>query len=288
MNAAACLLVIGDLGDAGALSLRSLEVVNSVRICVAANSVGKDWLLSTASNSIKDLLCFHPGVTENFEYKSLEIKREYSEYRSKDFRLLTLLKWDLLIDILYSHPDTEVVLFSDLDIYWMSDPHKHVSRLQASKSLMFVQNDSSDLRPLWCCTGVMFWKNTQDSIKFLRMLRERHQTRIASGNLQDDEDTFNQFVSESPCLLDFERLPADEFLVGRHFRKLLSTKDARDTPCCFHANYLTGLDRKFNSLNAVDQYIRNQKFPWVEMVKFMTIPKLKRIHNGARRRIRLK
>jgi hypothetical protein len=288
MNAGVCILVIGDLGETGKLSLETLQNINPARVCITSNSTGKDWLLNAAPESIKKLFCFHPKVFENFEFKYLEDKKEYSEYRSKDFRILTLLKWDLMKESLQSHPESEALLFSDLDIYWLEDPNDYVSRLKSSKSVMFVQNDASRLRPNWCCTGVMFWKNTDQSVKFLSELRNRQKFRIESGMLQDDEDTFNQYISEPTSLLLFERLPIERFLVGRHFTKLFFGSSKNRRQFCFHANYLTGLNRKFESLQSIDKYIRKGVFPWKELIKYLTIPRLKRIRDGVRRRMKLR
>ena len=288
MNASVCLLVIGDLGSAGEMSLSTIPKINPSRICVCSNPSGKKWLISNASEAVRALFCFHDGIAYEFKFTHLQNKTGYSEYRTSDFRMLTLLKWDLLIDSLQSHPETKAVAFSDLDVYWMNDPGIHVSRLESSKSLMFVQDDSSELRPAWCCTGVMFWKNTRESLTKLKELRRAHLEKISTGNLQDDEDTFNQVTSNNPGFMDFQRLPREEFLVGRHFKKLVFSARRNELIYCFHANYLTGLNRKFDSLNAVNKNVEFGKFPWKELIKFVSIPTYRRLKNGILRRLRSK
>lgn len=286
MNASVCLLVIGDLGSAGEMSLSTLPKINSFRICVCSNLSGKKWLTSHAPDEVKALFCFHDRIVGDFKFAHLQDKTGYSEYRTSDFRMLTLLKWDLLIDSMQSHPETKAVAFSDLDVYWMNDPGIHVSRLESSKSLMFVQDDSSELRPAWCCTGVMFWKNTRDSLTKLKELRRAHLEKISTGNLQDDEDTFNQVTSNNPGFMDFQRLPREEFLVGRHFKKLLFPGRRTEPIYCFHANYLTGLNRKFDSLNAVNRYVKFGKLPLKELTKFVSIPTYRRFKSAMVRRLK--
>ena len=288
MNASVCLLVFGDLGSAGEISLSTLTKINPSRICVCSNLSGKEWLTSHAPDAVKALFCFHDRIVGEFKFTHLQKKTGYSEYRTSDFRMLTLLKWDLLIDSLQTHPETKTVVFSDLDVYWMNDPGIHVSRLEGSRSLMYVQDDSSELRPAWCCTGVMFWKNTKESLIKLNELREAHLEKISTGNLQDDEDTFNQVTSKNPGFMDFERLPREDFLVGRHFQKLVFSASRTEPIYCFHANYLTGLNRKFDSLNAVNRRLEFGKFPWKELIKFMSIPIYRRLKNGILRRLRRK
>jgi hypothetical protein len=243
--------------------------------------------MSHASDDLATLFCFHDRIVEEFKFSHLQKKTGYSEYRTGDFRMLTLMKWDLLIDSLQTHPETKVVAFSDLDVYWMNDPGIHVSRLESSKALMYVQDDASELRPTWCCTGVMFWRNTKESLVKLNELREAHLEKISVGNLQDDEDTFNQVTSKNPEFMDFERLPKEEFLVGRHFMKLISLARRNDVVYCFHANYLTGLNRKFESLEAVSRYTEFGQFPWKEFIKFVSLPTYRRIRNGLLGRLKL-
>jgi hypothetical protein len=286
VNASICLLVIGDLGSAGEVSLSTIPRVNPSRICISSNPSGKNWLMNHASDDLAKLFCFHDTIIGEFKFPHLQKKTAYSEYRTGDFRMLTLMKWDLLINSLQTHPETKVVAFSDLDVYWMNDPEIHVSRLENTKTLMYVQDDASELRPTWCCTGVMFWKNTKESLIKLNELREAHLEKISSGNLQDDEDTFNQVTSKNPGFMDFERLPKDEFLVGRHFKKLVFSSSRTEPIYCFHANYLTGLNRKFDSLNAVNRLLEFGKFPWKELIKFMSIPAYRRLKNGILRRLK--
>ena len=288
MNASVCLLVIGNLGSAGKMSLSTFPKINPSRICVCSNPSGKKWLTSHAPDKMKALFCFHDRIADEFQFTHLQKKTGYSDYRTSDFRMITLLKWDLLIDSLQAHPETKAVAFSDLDVYWMNDPEFHVSRLESSESLMFVQDDSSELRPAWCCTGVMFWKNTKDSLIKLNELRRAHLEKISTGNLQDDEDTFNQVTSNDAEFMDFQRLPREEFLVGRHFKSLLSPGHRTEPIYCFHANYLTGLNRKFDSLNAVNGYVEFGKLPLKELTKFVSIPIYRRFKSAIVRRLKRK
>jgi hypothetical protein len=286
MNGTVCLLVIGELGEAGRVSLQSIQNLNPKRICIAANSAGSAWIREFIPPALAGRMCFHPGVTNNFEFKEFELKSEYSVYRSQDFRILTLLKWDLLIESMKFHTETSTVLFSDLDIYWVRDPEVVVNHLIESSSLLYVQNDSSKARPFWCCTGVMFWKNDIDSITQIEEARALHKNQIKIGRFQDDEDTFNQIISVSDCTLQFERLSQEEFLVGRNFGKVVLNSRIRNKIYCFHANYLTGLDRKFKSLNSMMNFFENGKYPWRELTHFFIEPKLRRVRIVMKRRLR--
>lgn len=285
MNGAVCLLVIGELGEAGRVSLQSIQNLNPNRICIAANSAGSVWIRESIPLTLAERMCFHSDVTDNFEFKEFQLKSEYSEYRSQDFRILTLLKWDLLIESMKAHPEARTVLFSDLDVYWVRDPQEVASQLIESKSLLYVQDDSSKARPSWCCTGVMFWRNATESIVQIEKARGQHKHEIEIGKFQDDEDTFNQIISAPYSTLRFERLSQEEFLVGRNFGKVILASGIKSKIFCFHANYLTGLDRKFKSLDAMVKFFENGKFPWRELLLFFVEPKLRRVRMSIKRRL---
>ena len=280
-----CLLVIGDLGETGRISLQSLSNLETTKVCVAANPSGIEWLKKNSPSDLVGKLCLHDEILANFEYTQFNLKSVYSEYRSMDFRILTLLKWDLLAESMRIHTDVKTVLFSDLDIYWFRDPFETIESLTNSNTNLFVQDDASKKRPTWCCTGVMFWKKNEQSLHSIAALRNLQKERIEAGKPQDDEDTFNQLIHLENSSLDFDRLNQTEFIVGRNFKKMLISSDFRARKICFHANYLTGLSRKQKLLTAVDRYYINGKFPLAETFLFITRPKLRRILDGVKRRL---
>jgi hypothetical protein len=286
MEANICLLVIGDLGETGKLSLSTIMNVNPKKICVAANPAGTKWIENNTPQALRDRICMHNSLLENFEYKQFDLKSEYSEYRSSDFRILTLLKWDLISDSMKHHQGSATILFSDLDVYWFKDPSFTIDEMKSSKSDLYIQNDASDKRPQWCCTGVMFWRNSISSLSSISELRSWQKRKIEEGNLQDDEDTFNQFLVESSNPIAFTRLPESEYIVGRNFAKMFLARNYRNQKVCFHANYLTGLTRKFRILSSVHKYFQQGVFPIQALVHFMLMPKLRRLTDGVKRRLK--
>jgi hypothetical protein len=280
-----CLLVIGDLGETGRISLQTMSNLEVAKVCVAANPSGIEWLKINSPSGLAGKLCLHHEILANFEFKQFNLKSDYSEYRSLDFRILTLLKWDLLAESMRIHTDVQTVLFSDLDIYWFRDPFETIECLTKSNHTLFVQDDASKNRPTWCCTGVMFWKNNERSLYSIAALRNLQKERIEAGEPQDDEDTFNQLIHLENSSLEFERLNQMEYIVGRNFMKMLTSSDFSTRKICFHANYLTGLSRKQKLLTAVDKHHIHGKFPLAESFLFIIKPKLRRIREGIKRRL---
>lgn len=286
MKLSVCILVIGDLGKTGSLSLNTLVNIDLNRLCVLANESGKRWLHENIPSELKSKLCFHDEPLEEFEFKHVVLKENYSEYRSMDFRILTLLKWDLLRSSMRIHPGTEMLFFTDLDVYWFRDPKPLMKSISETEHNLYIQDDSSKSRPLWCCTGVMFWKNNSYSQVKLEELHSLHRHQIEAGHLQDDEDTFNQFITSSTKEISFSRLSQNEFVVGRNFGKIILNRSLRERTICFHANYLTGLDRKEKSLSAVHKLHTLGTYPILEMLRFYFLPKLRRIREGIKRRLK--
>ena len=285
MNFNICLLIIGALDRSGQISLNSMQVLPGRRICIAANSAGKEWLKEVANSNLVNQFCFHDGIVERFPLLDLSEKGNYSLYRSTDFRKLTLLKWDLLRDSILKHIDSEIVLFSDLDILWLKDPMEEIKKLLNTTTSMVVQSDSSQERPGWSCTGIMAWMSTEKNILEIENLRNLQLSQIKSGYFQDDEDTFNQYTGRPVVSLKFSRLPKEGFVVGKDFLKLVLKRQGFNlrTTFCFHANYLTGLNRKSESLHAVESLIKGTALPVKEMVRFVMLPKIRRVTSKLRR-----
>jgi hypothetical protein len=273
------LLVIGALDKSGQISLNSLDMVSGNRICIAANTPGKVWLEKSSTKSVKNRFCFHNEIVEKFSLLDLNAKGSYSPYRTTDFRKLTVLKWDLLSDSILKHNDSDGVIFSDLDILWLKDPKVELEKLLTGKTSMVVQNDSSQARPEWTCTGVMAWLNTTENLHELEMLKNLHLSEISSGHYQDDEDTFNQYITDKNTSLKFNRLSKEGFVVGRNFLNLVFERNGfnQKEMICFHANYLTGLARKTESLQAVKDWTSNRNIPWMETIRFLLFPKYQKL-----------
>ena len=280
-----CLLVIGALDKSGQISLNSIDIVSAKRICIAANEPGKMWLEESSPQSLKNRFCFHAEIVKNFSLLDMSDKDEYSPYRTTDFRKLTVLKWDLLKDSIIKHKDSDGVIFSDLDILWLRDPKVELENLLTDETSMVVQNDSSDTRPEWTCTGVMAWLNTSENLRELEMLRNLQISEISSGHYQDDEDTFNQYITDKNTSLKFKRLSKEGFVVGRNFLNLVFEKNGfnQNRLICFHANYLTGLVRKTESLHAVKAWTSNHNIPWMETIRFLFFPKYQKLLIRIRR-----
>jgi len=262
-----------------------MDVLPGQRICIAANSAGKDWLRATAGKNLRDKFCFHDEIVEKFASLDLSAKSNYSLYRSNDFRNLTLLKWDLLRDSILQHNDSDCAIFSDLDILWLADPIDELKKSFNGGTSMAVQSDSSRNRPGWNCTGVMAWLSTEENILEIERLRNLQESQISSGQLQDDEDTFNQYVSRSVVSLNFSRLPKEGFVVGKDFLNLVLQKNGfnRRNIFCFHANYLTGLHRKGESLQAVKVWTEDKTLPVIEIARFIFMPRIRKVTARLRR-----
>ena len=85
MNTSVALLVIGELNEAGAISLKSIGKITHQKICVAANKSGVNWITKAADQAMLKSFCFHGEILDNFEFPNLNLKSKYSEYRKTDY-----------------------------------------------------------------------------------------------------------------------------------------------------------------------------------------------------------
>ena len=274
MNTSVALLVIGELNEAGAISLKSIGKITHQKICVAANKSGVNWITKAADQAMLKSFCFHGEILDNFEFPNLKLKSKYSEYRTTEFRHLTLLKWDLILDIFNKHPDINHAIFSDLDIFWAANPITRIKQIHNSNTSMLVQDNSTKERPDYVCTGIMSWQRSNETLETLALIRQYQSNKLKKGDIQDDEDSFNQYFRAGKINQDVVPLPPNEFVIGRNFPRIFkqSISPKNVTVYCFHANYALGLTEKLQFLLAVKNYYSNGKIPWKELFLFYIAP----------------
>ena len=96
------------------------------------------------------------------------------------------------------------------------------------------------------------------------MIRSFHAKKILLGEIQDDEDIFNQLMHLNTIDAETQRLPDQEFVIGNKFQKMIlrSIFFRHSQPFCFHANYVIGLNRKLEFLIAVQNFYEHGTWPW--------------------------
>ena len=278
----AAILVIGNLGQSGEISLRSLIELEPKRVCVVANNSGRDWL-NNLDWLYQSVMCFHE-IEQNSINRIDRIfsLNDYSEYRTLNFDLLTILKWHLLLDIFAKHRDTHRVLYSDLDVYWNSKPSKNLVLDQSDN--VWIQYTPNSLRWNWYCTGIMSWSNTTNNKLALKKLIQAQDYSFKSETPRNDEVTFNHYKDKLP--INIKKLSTKKYLVGREFNKVFFAYSLYfPNLICFHANYFTGEHLKAKILKILKIRL-STKVIWIKYIPLVIIFNLSDMYRRLRRKIR--
>lgn len=276
------ILVIGNLGETGEISIKSLMKLEPERVCVVSNNSGKDWLnsLNLLNN---ELLCFHRIKENCVDINNVILSLEhYSSYRTLNFDLLTSLKWHLILEVITGHTDTHRVLYSDLDIYWRKRPSEEI--IYDLSENIWVQYTPSNLRKNWFCTGIMSWSNSANTKVALNKLVYNQNYSFNSGNPANDEVTFNQSYDTLP--IEIKKMPTKEYLIGKEFNKIFIAHFIYfPNLVCFHANYIIGNDLKAKILRIVKIRL-SSKITWIRYVPFVIAFNFKDLFSRIVRRLK--
>jgi len=260
------LLVIGDLGSAGSISLKSILALKPNKIYILANESGKLWLKKNFDLKDDVFYIIDVKLITAGKHNPVLGLRDYSQYRTQNFDILTAMKWDLLHYIFENFPSVNQVLFSDLDIYWTNYPEKE--SLEVKSLHLKSQTVPENKRNNWFCTGIMYWFRQDNTLSILKKLSRLQAEKFLGGESMNDEVLFNSFYNSLGVRVD--SLEQDEYLNGVDIFKLLISKRKRFLKIkCFHANYVTGLDNKFFLLNLVKSKFLCSSYSIVLVLKYV-------------------
>lgn len=254
-NYSICLLILGDLGNAGKCSLNSLVNIDASNICVITDAPGKVWLLDKIDSTLRSKLCFHSNkeIDAKINYLNIFNESNYVGFGNERFFRLMILKWQLILDIFQKH-NNEFAIYSDLDVFWRKAPINTINKLMSSHYVAAIQDDFNEkLNKEYLCPGIMIWKNSQDAKKIVREIYEFQKIKIESNENFPDDKALNAWLSETKRYGEIMRLSATEFVIGHKFlRLMLNMSNLKvNQLVAFHANYAIGLEKKYIMLKAV-------------------------------------
>lgn len=210
-------------------------------------------------NCIKSLRDVEPSVkivvwtNEKFEFLDAQVNLEvrhidskisagYSAFGSRDFNVVTNLKWTITKSLIlegFSH-----VVFSDVDIFFLK-PFLNELRLISERFPMAVQSENLAGFPPELCTGFMSF-----SPSALSLLSELEDFAQANKFDTNDQVMLRKFLptSREAATKVFE-LNGALYLNGKCGRLLLVGEAQRPLPdapevVMFHANWVSGLPKK--------------------------------------------
>jgi len=254
------ILVIGNLGTSGEISLKSMLYLNPKRICYLADQKGESWLVETLNqnNANIKILCSHKVNKTHYEQLSINQDSKNRYFGQEDFIRITPLKWLVINQSLSKHDKEKFIVFSDLDVHWFQSPKIiHTKKIQ-------IQDDSWELtKKQHYCTGIMIWPNTPISKKITKQIYIFQRNQIMQGVLLPDEPAFNTFIHKFNIINLIFPLDKNSFIIGHRVKALL-TKEKRilHAATAYHANYFAGNYQKKIVLKTVFSRKNNGKY-WV-------------------------
>ena len=250
-NSCIALLVLGNLGDAGALSAKSLKVTGIKKICVVADLSGKNWLSQSTSIGENFELCFHESLEINVVINKLSENQNYVNFQSERFIRLMILKWILILDIFKNHSLISNCVYTDLDVIWRNSPIEEIELLNNSVKSFLIQDDTTlDGAREFFCPGIMIWKNTPISNLILKSILEYQDQKNQNGNLLADDKALNQWLKFDNRVQLLDKLPNKKYVIGHRFLWMMTNSNGYNfkNVICFHGNYIIGKNRKYKIL----------------------------------------
>lgn len=261
------LLIFGKLGESAKISLKSIGNLGTKKICILADKAGENWIKKYQIEFNLPALCFHEPNAVDLLSMNLNLNKEnnYSEFGSERFIKLTTFKWFLIMDTLKSHKEIEGTLFTDLDVLWRKLPENQINDGNIGKNFALIQDDSP-LRstPVHFCTGIMYWKNIEESKKNLLELFNIQKRNIESEKLIPDEPTFNKWYQTMQNSEGIKAFSKTDIVIGHRFFNLCTNRNNFDYEnfSAFHSNYVIGENRKSLMLKTLLFRI-NGNYIWV-------------------------
>jgi hypothetical protein len=238
-------LIIGNLGNSGELSLKSMLELNPNRLCYLSDEVGQKWvnIVVKRYKLNKKLLCKH--IIKQNIYGELKINNQINKHREfgqESFIRLTPLKWLLISQTLNKHKSEKFVVFSDLDVIWFSLPNFNTIK----RNTIYIQNDfrPKSNKPYYC-TGIMIWPQTTQVRYEVKNLYTFQKSLISLGKLIPDEPAFNLYINQKSFKSKVTALNKSEYVIGHKTRKILKENSKSLYKIqAYHANYFTGDKQK--------------------------------------------
>jgi hypothetical protein len=237
-----CIVVYGDLGKAGIISLRSILNLPNSRICAMTDQQGKSWIELNLGNKGKDI-CYHTVKSSNlvFSLKS----NGYANFGTENFAHVMTLKWTLIKESLLENDNLGLVIYTDLDIYWRKVPDKNLAFFTDTHKFAAFQDDSNQFGTKFCA-GIMIWKNLEYSIILLDELQNYNYELLKINPKITDENALNNLCRTKLGFDYFMSLPGNDFVIGHKLLHLLLKIKPFNFKSftAFHANYCIGLEQK--------------------------------------------
>lgn len=178
----------------------------------------------------------------------LDLQGVYKDFSESLFYQIVQLKWQLL-ETLFAQ-DFDIIIYSDLDVIWISDPIGALQRVfsQNSDIAVQIQSFTTDPSDPKLCMGFVAFRNIAASHSIVAACKEMHLQSLKLYSHTGDDDVITKYYSDNNYTSKIHLLPQSTFPVGS-LLNLFTTRPVfpglgAPRPYIFHLNYVVGLQNK--------------------------------------------
>lgn len=275
-----CVLIVGDPGYLGRLSLLSMFDCSPSRVCALVDNLGSAWIDKLEQDfSVK--VCKH-HISENHSWvlENMESELDYENFGSSKFFRLMFLKWIILQECMQENLEGGYLIYSDLDVLWVRTLKYLLSEFSNSLADFALQNDSSKFRQFFC-PGIMIWKKSDGAKNTLINIKEYHYNALQVDPYLPDDKAINRWLLEGKNLSTMFVLPRQQFVIGHRIYQLLleSAGFKLSNIVAFHANYSIGPKEKILKIQAVTKSLQNNYSRYFYFCKLVIRDMFHRVRN---------
>jgi hypothetical protein len=265
-----CVLVIGDPGELGNLSMQSILQSSPRRVCALVDNLGSEWVDRIEIGSTK-LICKHL-IKEKHSWVLADLASDvkFENFGSAKFFRLMFLKWVVLQECMQENLHGSHLIFSDLDVLWCRNFEDQLHEFSDSPAQFALQNDSTRSREYFC-PGIMIWKKSTSAQKILDDIREYHLDALTFDPYLPDDKAMNRWLLDGENMKNLYVLSSHQFVIGhRIYKLLLGISGYRlSSVVAFHANYSIGSIEKMRKLEAVSKSLNSYHYRYFYLIKLV-------------------
>tara|TARA_Y100001963_G_C6683836_1_gene401190 strand:+ start:43 stop:813 length:771 start_codon:yes stop_codon:yes gene_type:complete len=208
-------------------------------------------LLYTADSASKDKL---ESYGLNVHSIGAETHENYQDWNTKGFHKVVHYKIKSIIDAL----QTSNVFYLDTDNVIFKNPLDFVSKVIESDSIDIMIQDDSDLGGRWksLCTGVVYIRSNEKTLKFYDECMKLHAKNIENGQSTGDQASFNEIYARRGSIEGLQELtlgvlPMQYFPNGQAY---FDNDIGKDEKYLVHNNYISGVESKIKRFITHDMW----------------------------------
>jgi len=174
-----------------------------------------------------------------------ETFNEYQDWNTTGFHRVVHYKIQSIIDALKSGSN---VFYLDTDIVAFKNPMEFVTNIPDAESFDIMIQDDSDSQGRWhsLCTGVVFIRSNEKTLRFYDECMKLHAKNIEEGKSTGDQASFNETYANKNRIEGLEDLklavlPMEWFPNGQAY---FDNNICNDDKYIVHNNYISGMDLK--------------------------------------------